>query len=98
MTQIQQQLEEREKLIMAVESKFQGETRFETALRYIKERENGIELEWYAKGYTDAAKRCAEIANNLLKHNIKYKITGGSFNEGVAEVHEAICKELINDN
>lgn len=32
--------EKYDRLIMAVESKFPGETRHETALRYIKDREN----------------------------------------------------------
>lgn len=37
--------EEYDELIAAVESKYEGESRHETALRYIKEREHSIKIE-----------------------------------------------------
>lgn len=40
-------------LIMAVESKFPNETRHETALRYIKEREQKIKIDTNSQEFLD---------------------------------------------
>lgn len=44
MIHIKSLAEEYDELIAAVESKYEGESRHETALRYIKERERSIKI------------------------------------------------------